>query len=162
MKIIFFWVLLVIFGFNNCYASKIHVMGDSHCDEFGHISNTCLHWMGPVTMHRVGRDSLSVLNLKSFDVSDGDTAIFCFGEIDARCHIQKQVEKHNRSLEEVIATLTEKYIETIKKNRDLFNNLTCVVYCVTPPTDIYFDSSFLYFGSLAQRVRLKIIKCVTL
>lgn len=103
-------------------------------------------------MHRISRDNLSFLHLPSHTVKEGDVAIFVFGEIDVRCHIGKQRDLSHRSLEEIIDTLVMRYLETIKLNRQLYQDLTCIVYSIVPPTDLNFNPEFPFYGSLEERV----------
>lgn len=132
--------------------NKVHIFGDSHsiC-SFRGIVGCQHHPLGPLTMHRVGRDGLAGLNVLHFGVREGDMAIFVVGEIDARCHVGKQCAL-GRHLEEVIATLVDKYLAVVVKNRELFKTLHCVVFAVIPPTDQYSAPEYPLHGSLQERV----------
>jgi hypothetical protein len=76
-------------------SPNIHVFGDSHVSEFSNIPGCLLHYVGPITMHRIGRDGLNFLDMTSYGVQENEVAIFVFGEIDCRCHIGKQRDKQN-------------------------------------------------------------------
>lgn len=128
----------------------IHVFGDSHSREFDKIPGCEIHYLGPITMYRVGRDGLQFLNLKKHNVKEDQIAIFAFGEIDARCHILKQRE---RDLDEIINSLVDHYLMTIMSNKSMFNNLFCIVYSVTPPTESY-NSLYPCCGLLEERVKV--------
>jgi hypothetical protein len=50
-----------------------------------------MHYLGPVTMHRVGRDGLRAFALNTLDIGAirrGDALGFIFGEIDVRVTLQ--------------------------------------------------------------------------
>lgn len=130
----------------------VHVIGDSHTMEFSGIPGCMLYWIGPVTMYRIGRDGLAFLNLPAFGVKEGQAAVFAFGEIDVRCHIGKQRDLYNRTLDEVIETLANRFIYTVLQNRMLYKQLICIVYSVTPPTNLDYNPNFPYYGSLEDRV----------
>lgn len=131
----------------------IHVVGDSHAQEFSQIPGCEIHWLGPITMHRAGRDGISTLNLTSIGVEENQVAIFVFGEIDVRCHIGKIRDQGQRNLDEIIETLAAQYIRTILANRTLYKNLLCIVYSVTPPT-ICYNPDYPTYGSLEDRVSI--------
>jgi hypothetical protein len=133
---------------------QIHVIGDSHSLEFSKIPECMVHWIGPITMHRIGRDGLNALNLKQFNVQESQAVVFAFGEIDVRCHIGKQRDQKGRPLEEIIHHLAINYIHTILKNRQQYKQLTCIVYSVTPPTNQGYNPQFPYYGSLQDRIHL--------
>lgn len=160
-KSLVFCLLLSFLSAINCHVQAVppplqivHVIGDSHSSEFSKIPGCVIHWLGPITMHRVGRDGLSFVNLRNLGVLEGQAVVFSFGEIDARCHIGKQCDLNNRNLDEVIDTLATKYIQTILQNRQLYTRLTCIVYSVTPPTNIAYNPQFPYYGTLAERVMI--------
>ena len=133
-------------------AAQIHIFGDSHAHfSFQNVKGCTIHWLPDITMHRVGRDSISFLNLLQYDVRENDTAIFVFGEIDVRCHVAKQCAA-GRTLDNVVTTLAEKYIATILKNKALYHKLHCVVFAVLPPTDASYNPEFPYRGTLNERV----------
>jgi hypothetical protein len=132
----------------------IHVFGDSHSMEFTNIPKCNIYWLGPVTMHRMGRDGLNFLNLRAMNIQEGQAVVFAFGEIDVRCHIGKQRDQGSRNLDEIIETLATKYIHAILKNRDLYNHITCIVYSVTPPIDGIINPAYPYYGSLEDRIHI--------
>ena len=47
---------------------EIHVIGDCHSLAFEKIPNCIVHHLHSVTMHRVGRDKLNIVDLKQFDI----------------------------------------------------------------------------------------------
>lgn len=55
-----------------------------------------------VTMHRVGRDSLSFLNIKQRGVKNGDVVVYVFGEVDVRCHIGKQRDQTKKLYQKLL------------------------------------------------------------
>lgn len=134
-------------------SATVHVFGDSHSFAFKNIEGCEVHYCQDVTMHRIGRDELSCLDLREFNVNDNDVVIFVFGEIDVRCHIGKQQDIMGRSLNEIIDTLVVKYVATIAKNNSFFKNLHCIIYTVVPPTDAGGNNpQFPFYGKLEDRV----------
>jgi hypothetical protein len=158
----------------------IHVIGDSHaffsfspvpfiaqepsypeffCYDYSgadtHLSVPFhLHWIGPRTMHRVGRDGLSFLNVKDLSVKEDDYVVFVFGEIDARCHIGKQSHQQQRPYQDIIRELVNNYIATIVRNKEQYAHLTCVIFGVIPPTDQSFNPDYPTYGSLPERIAI--------
>ena len=93
-----------------------------------------VHWIGPRTMHRVGRDGLNGLNVKELvNTQKGDVVVYVFGEIDVRRHILYQVFEKKRKQEEVINTLVKNYIDTIEENTK-FSQTLPIVFSVPPPS----------------------------
>jgi hypothetical protein len=67
-------------------------------------------------------------------MKDGDTIVFCFGEIDCRCHIHKHI-KDTRTYQDIINKIVDNYFEAIELNISIsqikFKNIC--VYNVFPP-----------------------------
>src|SRR5690242_3783812 len=90
----------------------IRVFGDSHAKYlFDNIRGIEVNWLGPVTMHRVGRDGLWFLREKH--LAPDDWLLTVFGEIDARCHVGRIADERNTSYEEVAFDLVARYIRSI-------------------------------------------------
>lgn len=174
---------LVIFSyFRFSFPATIHVLGDSHAyfsftntdgnlsmydgryeepKDFEYSQNgkvlkykLHIHWMGPITMHRVGRDKLNILDLRNFGVKEGDIAIFSFGEIDVRCHIEKQRDINKRDLSEIIDKLATEYIEAIALNKKNYQNLICIIFAPVPPTGSGHNPDYPIYGSLTDRTNI--------
>lgn len=149
MKIILFCFVLL---FSYSYA-MIHVIGDSHSLEFSNIDNTIIHYLGPRTMHRIGREGKALLDFKRLEIQDNDTVVLVFGEIDVRCHIGKQKELNNRSLNEIINTLLDNFFKTILDNLSQYSHLNILTYTVTPPSLLdHIDIHYGSYGTLAERI----------
>lgn len=151
-------------------SATVHIFGDSHavssfCNQ-GYIEHTwimeyqnklilvpySIHWMGAITMYRIGRDGLSFLNIQKYNVQENDSAIFVFGEIDARCHIGKQRDNNDKSLEQVIDPLITNYLNSIQQNVQQYKRLNCIIFNILPPTDNDWNSEYPYYGTLEDRV----------
>jgi hypothetical protein len=68
---------------------SIHTVGDSH--SYYGWSGIIHHHLGAVLCYSFGKEKLNKCDIRNFDIKDGDTVIFCFGEIDCRCHIHKHI-----------------------------------------------------------------------
>jgi hypothetical protein len=115
---------------------SIHTFGDSHARfGFDKIDNIQVHDIGPVLCYSFGKEKLERLNIKNYPVKCEDTVIFCFGEIDCRCHIHKHVTPEN-PYTVIIDDIIENYIDAIHLNK---TSKVCV-YNVVPPVSRYNTS----------------------
>ena len=112
----------------------LYSFGDSH--RF-HLSGYPIEGLSVIpnkgnswTMARFGNEKLTLLNIKECGVNEGDAVIFCFGEIDCRCHLcRKGVFEDYKG---VIHYLCNNYFEAIKKNVDQYKDLKVLVFNVVP------------------------------
>lgn len=110
---------------------NIHVFGDSHTSIFLSINKCKINHLGPVTVHRVGRDGIfSLLDKNKINTikNKRDYFLFCFGEIDVRNHINTYVKNGKNKLE-IIFGLCDKYIDAINQ----LNYKNIFIYNVIPP-----------------------------
>jgi hypothetical protein len=71
--------------------------------------------MGSVLCHSIGKHGVQRCNLDRVDgLCDRDTIIFCFGEIDVRCHVHKRVCSEGVPHEHIIDSLVENYFRAIQ------------------------------------------------
>lgn len=147
----------------NQRSYDIHVFGDSHCRLYGspYLSfYSCnVYYVGPMTMHRVGRDNMRLAELQNASkrfyetylktatpeyshmtypendvIKDDDLVIYVFGEIDIRAHLVRQLDK-GRNEFEVLNELASRYISTVKSNQNEYKHVKFGVQSITPPTD---------------------------
>lgn len=115
-------------------ARAIHIFGDSHCGLFDCPPYQIMHYLGPVTMHRVGRQGVATFGLQSLDIKPGDALGFVFGEIDVRVHVAKQRDAFGRRPDEIIDTLAAGYLTTlglVKRSCPVGSPI--VVFSLIPP-----------------------------
>lgn len=143
----------------------IHIFGDSHSSIYKYIPEITVHNVGPVTMHRVGRDgvrgatrrcgpqtkagqereqALGVQlcaasnqgsSFREHGIKNGDFVVFIFGEIDVRNHIGKQRDSLGRNEDEILKTLAVNYLQKIHEEASYFDSITCAVRFVTPVSE---------------------------
>lgn len=79
---------------------------------------------------------LKTLNIKNFNINNGDSLVFCFGEIDCRCHIHKHIS-FNKSYNVIIDEIVNNYCEAIKVNVNncKFELKNICIYNVVPPVE---------------------------
>ena len=107
----------------------IHTIGDSHC-WYGTIQ----HHLGPTLCYSFGVEKLKRCDIRNFGINNGDTIIFCLGEIDCRCHVHKHITDTN-TYQNIISNIVDNYFEAIELNvvvsQLTFKNIG--VYNVVPP-----------------------------
>lgn len=111
----------------------IYIFGDSHAFYsfkkliLPHID---LH-LSSTTMFRVGRDN-TIINFNKENIKKDDIIVLVYGEIDCRCHIQRQINL-GRNEDEIIHELVSNYFNTIKNNtKELI--IKIIIVGVIPPT----------------------------
>ena len=139
---------------------NIHTFGDSDSSKqhshWGYHNMSIIkdHHLGPKLMYSFATKTFEVCNIKTecYGVKENDIVIFCFGEIDCRCHVHKHINSQN-SYQSIITQLVDKYFAAIRQNVKQFNNLFVCVYNVVPPlyTTSKGDSEFPFLGTNEQR-----------
>jgi len=84
-------------------------------------------------MYTFGRMGPDLLNIKHYGVRDGDTVIFCFGEIDCRNHVHKHIT-NRKTYKDIIDEVVIGYFEAIKGNIMQYGSIRTCVYNVVPPS----------------------------
>ena len=138
----------------------LHTFGDSHAvSGWSELQNSGLlsieiriHHLGAKLMHSVGMEGLSLLDIQQYGVRNGDIVVFCFGEIDCRCHVHKHSKNGH---EQTINELVQKYVATIKLNISKYSDLKVCIYGVVP-TFKYLgqgnNPEFPFLGTNEQRL----------
>lgn len=113
-------------------SKKFFTYGDSHANfSFKNCNfNAALLGESNYTMCRVGQDGI-IPNFSAPNHDENSVLLFCFGEVDCRCEIQKQVD-NGTDLNEVLDTLIDAYIRAIEKNVVKYHKV--VIVGVIPPT----------------------------
>ena len=115
----------------------IHTFGDSH-STFGwrKLKKVVGHHLGAVLCYSFGNENLKRCNISNFNIKNGDSVVFCFGEIDCRCHIKKHINNEN-TYQHIIDNIVSKYIKAIqlniKKCKVKLKNIC--IYNVVPPIE---------------------------
>jgi hypothetical protein len=130
----------------------IHTVGDSHSNSgWEEIPNIQIHHLGAKLCFSVGRDGINIKD--SFNIQNGDTVIFCFGEIDCRYHIHKHITE-SKDYKQIIDSIVNNYITQIKNAVDAFDTLKTAIYNVVPPVHKYntWESpEYPYLGTDEER-----------
>jgi len=132
---------------------SIHTIGDSH--SFNGWSGIIMHHLGPVLCYSFGKEKLNRCDIRNFNINDGDTVVFCLGEIDCRCHIHKHITD-TITYQDIINNIVENYFETIELNisTSQIKLKNVCVYNVVPPIQKYNtweNTEYPYLGSDQER-----------
>jgi hypothetical protein len=131
---------------------NICTFGDSHSNypwkgiKIPGVTITC-NYLGATLMYTIG---LTGLDITKYSIPDDATVIFCFGEIDCRCHIYKYKEDYQKNIDDIV----EKYFMMIDRNNKLVPNLKICVYNVVPPAQKLgsgVNRAFPYLGTDQER-----------
>ena len=137
----------------------IHVYGDSHAYmNFKNLSIPYIdHHKSNITMYRIGRDNM-IINFNKDDHNEHSIICMVYGEIDCRCHIQKQINLGNDE-DAIIRELVDRYITTIQQHVIHYRKI--ILVGVIPPTkQIDYETingpithEYPFVGSDENRVR---------
>jgi len=131
----------------------IHTIGDSH--SYNGWENVINHHLGPVLCYSFGKEKLKRCDIRKFNIKNGDTIIFCLGEIDCRCHIHKHIKTHNHYTN-IIDNIVNDYFEAIELNISVsqIKLKNVCVYNVVPPIqkcNTIENSLYPYLGTDEER-----------
>ena len=112
--------------------------------------------MGPLLCYSFGKENLKRCDIRNYSVNDGDTIVFCLGEIDCRCHIAKHVSKI-LSYEEIINPIVNNYLAAIKIVVDVsgLKLKNVCVFNVVPPvrkSNTEEDVTYPFVGTDEERL----------
>lgn len=95
---------------------SIHTFGDSHCSNIisGWNKKIKPHHLCPILCYSFGKEHLKRCDLRNYNIKSNDTVIFCFGELDCRCLVNKHTTIEI-TYQNVINTLIDNYVNAIKK-----------------------------------------------
>jgi len=132
---------------------SIHTIGDSHSGNGW--SGIIQHQLGPVLCYSFGKEKLNRCDIRNFNIKDGDTIVFCLGEIDCRCHIHKHITETTR-YQDIINNIVDNYFEAIELNVSIsqINLKNICVYNVVPPIQKYNtleNPEYPYLGTDEER-----------
>ena len=119
----------------------IHCIGDSHSAVFSGeemmqpewpvlASNTLPYFMsyrlGPATAYQLETKKYLIDSVINQHYNDGDSLLFCFGEVDIRAHLIKQMELQNKSINEIVKECVDRYFNVIMSYKN--SGINCIVW----------------------------------
>ena len=132
---------------------SIHTIGDSH--SANGWTGTIQHHLGPVLCYSFGKEKLNRCDIRNFNIKDGDTIVFCLGEIDCRCHIHKHITE-TTIYQDIINNIVDNYFEAIELNVSIsqIKLKNICVYNIVPPIQKYNTAEnpeYPYLGTDEER-----------
>ena len=107
----------------------IHCIGDSHSAVFSGKEEMQPIWpsrsddrtpffksyrIGPATAYQLENKKNIIDEIISYNVDiTNDSVLFCFGEVDIRAHLVKQMELQNKSKEEIVKECVDRYFSVL-------------------------------------------------
>jgi len=112
--------------------NNIFIYGDSHA-HFGFKNMSCHNFYEPsITMFRVGRDN-KIIKFDNNIHTNQSIIVICYGEVDCRCHIKRQIDL-GRNEDEIIEALVTNYFNAIKNSVAVYKHI--IVVGIIPPTKV--------------------------
>ena len=107
----------------------IHCIGDSHSSIFSGNEEIQPVWpqrsndglpffrtyrIGPATAYQIKTKVATIDNIINDNQIKGDDKIlFCFGEVDCRAHLKKQMDAQQKSMVDIVKECVDRYFETV-------------------------------------------------
>lgn len=138
---------------------KYHCIGDSHIgvlDQGVHgdkcsidLSKFVMHPLGPTLAYNFveGSDSYETAKKIIEEITEGDAAIICLGEIDMRCHVLKQCDIQKKPFIRIVNEIGTRYVNSIKKLCETGRKIFILAPCPIINNDIYteYDSKYYHY-----------------
>lgn len=135
---------------------SIHTIGDSHSGNGWNRNRIIQHHLGPILCYSFGKEKLNRCDIRKFNIKDGDTIVFCLGEIDCRCHVHKHITD-TTTYQDIITTIVNDYFEAIELNISIstLKLKNVCVYNIVPPIRKYTSEAveypYTYLGTNEER-----------
>ena len=116
----------------------IHCIGDSHSSIFSgtevmqpvwpirssdRLNNFKSYRIGPATAYQL-ENKIPILNqIVKLINKENDNLLFCFGEVDIRAHLKKQIDLQKKSIKEIVKECVDRYFKTILHYKSLGVNV---------------------------------------
>tara|TARA_R110000803_G_scaffold49030_3_gene101969 strand:+ start:568 stop:1209 length:642 start_codon:yes stop_codon:yes gene_type:complete len=106
----------------------IHCIGDSHSAVFSGeekmqpiwpkpSNNTLPHFkcyrIGAATAYQLSNKIDIINQIIQQNVTNGDHVLFCFGEVDIRAHLKKQMDSQGVTVKEIVKECVDKYFNVL-------------------------------------------------
>lgn len=110
----------------------LYTCGDSHARwTFLGCEDVTSNWLGPLTMHRFGRD-VPMLT-RDHGVPQGSDVLMCLGEIDVRCHVARFALEHPGGAPGVLSDLCGRFEAAVLANAAAGGWRKTAIMSVVPP-----------------------------
>jgi len=111
----------------------IHCIGDSHSAVFSGedvmqpiypqtSNNTSPYFkcyrIGAATAYQLSNKEPILTQIIQRHVRDGDKVLFCFGEVDIRAHLKKQMGEQGISVKEIVKECVDRYFDVLLMYKD--------------------------------------------
>lgn len=116
----------------------IHCIGDSHASIFSGSETMQPVWptrskdtldkfrsyrIGPATAYQLETKKGILDNILKLSFIHTDSLLFCFGEVDIRAHLKKQIDLQKRSVKDIVKECVDRYFKTILHYKGLGVNV---------------------------------------
>ena len=146
----------------------IHCIGDSHSAVFSGEEVMQPQWpllasnklpyfnsyrIGPATAYQLETKKSIIDNILENHYKEGDSVLFCFGEVDIRAHIIKQSSLQNRTIQDLIKECVDRYFDVILSYKN--KGINCMVWGVIASWhESKYYSGGPSFGTCIERNRV--------
>jgi len=111
----------------------IHCIGDSHSSVFSGKDEIQPVWpqrsddtlpffrsyrIGPATAFQLENKIPLINNIINSVYNTGDKILFCFGEVDCRAHLKKQMDLQQKSMDHIVKECVDRYFKNVLKYKD--------------------------------------------
>lgn len=111
----------------------IHCVGDSHSSVFSGKDEMQPIWpersddklsffrsyrIGPATAYQL-ENKIQIINEIVNLLKPNDSLLFCFGEVDIRAHLKKQMDIQGKSIKEVVTECVDRYVHVLLYYKNL-------------------------------------------
>ena len=158
-------IIGVVFFLLGKSSKRIFVFGDSHSLVFKNRRGVLCRHLGPLTLHRFGRDGEAarlIENAFSWPrrmswlpfprPAFGSTVLVSFGEIDVRVHVKRVSEKNGCSPSVVLEQLADNALLSLQQLRCTTES-RIVFLGSPPPRRNSYDERFPTSGDFEERVK---------
>ena len=119
----------------------IHCIGDSHSAVFSGEETMQPEWpelasnqlpyfnsyrLGPATAYQLESKKHLIDEIITKHFNTGDMLLFCFGEVDIRAHLIKQMVLQNKTAEDIVKECVDRYFNVILSYKN--SGIKCVVW----------------------------------